>query len=260
MNKTIFFFWYQGIENAPIIVKKCLKSWKYYNPSWEVVFLDKNNYLLFLSLYDISIMNYIRNNKNFSLYKISDILRLLLLFTNGGLWVDATCFCNDSLDNWLPLFINERFFVFNNFTPINKKISNWFIYSEKRHYMIEKWKIKSLEYFNDFPKQFNDNYFIFHDIFENLCNNDPKFSSYYDKIPKNTQNDYLMYFNFDKRRDLYIESNGFLSPVTEEIKNMVVKKEKYLFKLSHKCILPSNEELNSSILYYLFSTIDTKQT
>jgi mannosyltransferase OCH1-like enzyme len=143
MNKTIFFFWYQGIENAPIIVKKCLKSWKYYNPSWEVVFLDKNNYLLFLSLYDISIMNYIRNNKNFSLYKISDILRLLLLFTNGGLWVDATCFCNDSLDNWLPLFINERFFVFTPFL-----ISNAVFHSKKNKKIS---KVNSGNYTHDGP-------------------------------------------------------------------------------------------------------------
>jgi mannosyltransferase OCH1-like enzyme len=250
MIKKIYIFWYQGINNSPIIVKKCILSWVYYNQDWEIIILDKTNYHIYTDL---------RYKNNMTFYRFSDFLRLSILQNYGGLWVDATCFCNDSLDKWLTLFINERFFVFNNLTPINKKISNWFIYSEKGHYMIEKWKIKSLEYFNDFPKQFNDNYFIFHDIFEDLCNNDPQFSSYYDKIPKNTQNDYLMYFNFDKRKDLYIESKGFLSPVTEEIKNMIVKKEKYLFKLSHKCILPSYEELNNSILYYLFSTIDTKQ-
>lgn len=36
--KKIWFLWYQGLSEAPLVVKKCYESWKKYNPDWEVIF------------------------------------------------------------------------------------------------------------------------------------------------------------------------------------------------------------------------------
>ena len=41
--KHIFILWFQGFENAPFIVKKCLESWKLKNPTWKIIELDDNN-------------------------------------------------------------------------------------------------------------------------------------------------------------------------------------------------------------------------
>ena len=32
--------WYQGLDRAPLVVKKCVESWIRENPGWDVVVLD----------------------------------------------------------------------------------------------------------------------------------------------------------------------------------------------------------------------------
>lgn len=36
--------WWQGINNAPALVKKCVNILKMRSPDYEVTFLDKDNY------------------------------------------------------------------------------------------------------------------------------------------------------------------------------------------------------------------------
>jgi len=251
MIKNIYFLWFQGMDLAPVVVKHCLTSWKYYNPTWNIIIIDRHNYQNFVdSQWNIILHEISRDCPS---YRFSDIIRLMLLSRYGGLWVDATCFCNMSLDSWLPKLLKETdVFLFDNLTPINKKISNWFIYSEKGHYMIKMWLYLALKCYEK-DIEFVEDYFLFHDLFEYLCERDPKFSNIFDSIPRTGQNDTVMYFNFDKRTDLYVHSDGFLRPVTEEIRKIITQKQKYLFKLSHKCVWPENIE--GTVASFLFSTI-----
>ena len=143
MNKNIFILWFQGFENSPEIIKKCIQSWKYYNPDWNIVLIDDNNLMNYVNL-----KNYIPNIDNKSIEKchLSDIIRSILLKLYGGLWVDTTTFCNKPLNDWLPNYINEGFFAFEKPGP-DRLISNWFLYSEKNNYIIDKWCNKTLEYY-----------------------------------------------------------------------------------------------------------------
>jgi mannosyltransferase OCH1-like enzyme len=50
MIKTIFILWFQGFDNAPIIVKKCVDSWKHYNPDWNIILLDHTNLCKYIDL------------------------------------------------------------------------------------------------------------------------------------------------------------------------------------------------------------------
>ena len=34
---TIYILWFQGFDNAPLLVKNCVQSWKHYNPDWNIV-------------------------------------------------------------------------------------------------------------------------------------------------------------------------------------------------------------------------------
>ena len=43
MIKNIFICWFQGFDNAPEIVKNCLKSWYHYNPDWNIIEIDDNS-------------------------------------------------------------------------------------------------------------------------------------------------------------------------------------------------------------------------
>jgi len=236
MYKTIYFFWYHGIANAPLIVRKCLKSWIFYNHDWKIVVLDKDNYNDYSNLvYD----------GKMSLTKFSDFLRLSILIKYGGLWVDATSFCNKSLDDWLP----EEIFIFDNFN-LTYNISIWFIYSEPNHFLIKKWYNSCLTCNN---KEYLENYFFFNIIFDELCNEDSEFKKTWNNITKINQNNNLMYFNLNNCKNLHIKSNGFLEPITDFIKEIILNKKKYLFKLSYKY----DEEIKKdSILCFLFSTIE----
>ena len=97
MIKTIYILWFQGFDNAPEIVKKCVQSWKYYNPDWTIILLDNTN----LNNY-ITLENYIIDihNKNINHTALSDIIRVIFLKLYGGLWVDSTTFCNRPLNEW----------------------------------------------------------------------------------------------------------------------------------------------------------------
>jgi len=48
--KIIWILWFQGIDNAPYVIRKCIDSWKLHNPSWKIVFLDENNYSKYIDI------------------------------------------------------------------------------------------------------------------------------------------------------------------------------------------------------------------
>lgn len=105
MIKNIFICWFQGVDNAPDIVKNCIASWKYYNNDWNIILLDNTNIIHYVNL-----NNYVNTqDKNINPTALSDIIRIILLKKYGGLWVDATTFCNKPLNEWLPDVIKEGF-------------------------------------------------------------------------------------------------------------------------------------------------------
>ena len=118
--------WFQGWDEAPPVCKLCLESWVHYNPDWKVHKLSLTN-----------ILNYVPKEKFDKIMKVeswthrSDLVRIYLLANYGGLWVDATNFCNKPLKSWLKptLFVNDCWFVMDenqNILTIN------FMYADKK--------------------------------------------------------------------------------------------------------------------------------
>jgi len=173
MIKDIYILWFQGFNNAPVIVKDCLFSWKHYNPHWNVIELDNSN----LDKY-VDISEY----RHINLTALSDIVRVFILNKFGGLWVDATTFCNKPLDSWLQLYINEGFFTFSwTDKSIYHKITSWFIYSEKNIYLIRELESAVIKYFKDYNKP--QQYFWLHRLFGIKYMSDEQFKMIYDKVP-----------------------------------------------------------------------------
>ena len=141
MIKNLFIYWDSGFKNSPLIVKKCLQSWKKKNMNWNIHILSDDNLIKYIDLkkhIDIS-------NKNISKAHLADIIRLLLLEKYGGCWCDATTYCNISLDKWLFKYINNGFFAFSNPGP-DRMLSNWFLYSEKNNYIVIEWRKYIINY------------------------------------------------------------------------------------------------------------------
>jgi hypothetical protein len=63
---------------------------------------------------------------------LSDVIRLLLLHEYGGVWADATLYCNSPLDHWLNPFLGSGFFAFANPGP-DRRLAAWFIASAENN-------------------------------------------------------------------------------------------------------------------------------
>ena len=237
MNKTIYILWFQGFDTAPDVVKKCVASWKHYNRDWKIILLDNKN----LHKY-VRIENYINiKNKNINYTALSDIVRIILLKTLGGLWVDSTTFCNKPLNDWLPQYIQEGFFAFDKPGP-DRLLSTWFIYSDKDNYIINKW-LQSVQQYYTIHNTPHTYYWVHH-LFGNLYNSDNIFRAHWDNVPKLSANylgpHYLL--------------NRMFQRINSDIKNKIDNKSIPLYKLTYKRKFP---RLDVSLnVYYLYSTIN----
>lgn len=120
--RTIWLLWFQGLENAPLIVQKCVVSWITKNPNWDVIVLDKHSLKKYIDYSDESF-------PNLGLAGKSDLIRLSLLAEYGGVWVDATTFCVKPLDSWINEASSSGFFAFEKPGP-DRLIASWFLASE----------------------------------------------------------------------------------------------------------------------------------
>lgn len=84
----VYVFWWQGESEAPEVVRMCINSIRK-NCDMEVICLSKDNFLNYVDIPDYIIAK--AQNGIMSLAHFSDILRFLLLYEKGGVWIDATC-------------------------------------------------------------------------------------------------------------------------------------------------------------------------
>lgn len=110
-NAPIWICWWSGEENAPELVKQCVKSIYKNAGNHSVHMISKKNYKCYLN-----IPNYILEKAEkgeMKLAHLSDYIRVCLLEKYGGLWLDATLFLSKN--------ISEEFFEY----PIYTCKSNW---------------------------------------------------------------------------------------------------------------------------------------
>jgi hypothetical protein len=121
MPRTVWFFWSQGLREAPQVVRKCYESWTERNPGWRVVVLDKQRLAEFASAdYEAGPVGRLPGRLQ------ADLARLDLLARHGGVWADATCFCVQPLDDWLLPCLPSGFFAFDRPGP-DRLLSTWFL-------------------------------------------------------------------------------------------------------------------------------------
>lgn len=88
----IWSFW-SGPMNQ--VVEKSIESWRHYNPTYEIIMLNKNNLHKYCNV-NIAELPIAASNDT----KFSDYVRLNVLAQHGGIWLDATCICHQSFD-WI---------------------------------------------------------------------------------------------------------------------------------------------------------------
>lgn len=90
-SNCIWVCWWQGMDQAPEIVKACVESIKRNSGNHPVIVLTEENYKQY-----VDIPQWIEEKKRKGIItrtNYSDLLRLSLLAKHGGMWLDATFYC-----------------------------------------------------------------------------------------------------------------------------------------------------------------------
>lgn len=99
VDEPVWVFWWTGEENAPEIVKACIRSIRRNANKHRVIVIDRSN----ISEY-VRLPEYIdekHNQGKISHAAYADILRITLLAEYGGVWIDATVFLSQPLPDVL---------------------------------------------------------------------------------------------------------------------------------------------------------------
>lgn len=106
--------WWQGLDSAPDIVKRCVESIYRYVPkdSAQIHFITFDNYMEYAGFSQIVVDRY--NAGRISLTHLTDILRVQLLNMYGGMWIDATYFISD---NRIADIINDEAYTVKTVIP-----------------------------------------------------------------------------------------------------------------------------------------------
>lgn len=100
-TRCIWTAWLQGEENAPEVIQLTLSSIRKYANGYDVIVLNERNIKDYIDVPEIVIKKHydgIIGNAHFS-----DIIRMIVLKTYGGLWLDATMLLHEP--------ISERIFT-----------------------------------------------------------------------------------------------------------------------------------------------------
>lgn len=143
--KRIWMLWLQGLEDAPLVVKECHRAWKHQNKNWDVIFLDRTTLGQYIDISDV-----LAKQSKMSEQAVADIIRLRLLTQYGGVWADATSYCQVPLDDWLGDYTETGFFAFGN-SRTERLLANWFLVASPGNYLMSHWEQLATSYLINNP-------------------------------------------------------------------------------------------------------------
>ena len=237
--RRIWVMWWQGVNNAPALVKKCVNILKQKSPDYEVTFLDKNNYQEY-----VQIPSYITDKFNgggISIANYSDVIRMALLYQYGGYWIDSTVLL---LDGWDKDYSNLPFFsIKNHLTYIDGAVSKFrfatfFMYSKKhntfflliRDFLYAYWKRQNRTI----------DYMLIDYVMLLICQHNKEFQKMLDQVPYTNENVHTL-------------RNHMGEEYTPE-SFMELTKNTQIFKLTYKdFLIPKVKGVKHTIMQYFLN-------
>jgi len=130
--KIIWTFW-EG--DTTDLVKKCMNTWKKYNPDYKIIILNRENMKEYIQ--DVDVFNLRFSD---SPARISDFARLNVLSKFGGVWVDATCIITESFE-WFPNYEYIGYYTrIDKNSEEFKNIESWFFACIPGSSFVSKWR------------------------------------------------------------------------------------------------------------------------
>lgn len=223
----IWVCWLQGEENAPEIVKACLRQMRRMQPDMRLIVVTRDNLTQYVHIPEYILKKWcggVITNTHFS-----DILRVCLLYEHGGIWLDSTAFLMEPLREEI---LNAPFFAFHSRLYLHKypKIldcNNWFLVSQKKHPLIAGIRALLFAYWQKENRAVH--YFFYHLLFDLMTQNNSFYAAEWAKVP-------LLYDDCSELAEKLTEP--YNPQIWEEIKS-----RSPLQKLSYKYQTPETDVL-----------------
>lgn len=161
-SNKVWICWFQGMEQAPELVKKCYRSVRDNMPNKEIILITSDNLKQYVQFPEYIIDKWEKGQITHT--HMTDLLRLELLIRYGGLWLDATVFCSG---NNIPDYMTDSDLFFfqclkpgrDGHTHIN---SSWLISAKTNNKILMAVRDLCYEYW----KKHNSliDYFLLHDF------------------------------------------------------------------------------------------------
>ena len=176
-HNIIWTCWWQGIENAPQLVKKCIENMHKYANGYEVVVIDSHNLAQYIQLPDYIITKHAEGIIPHAHF--SDLIRLVLLEQYGGIWIDSTILLTGSLPDYIT---NSDLFFFRSASNAGHTlICNPFIAAKPHHPIIESMLQLLFAYWKQESKLVS--YSIFHLFFAIAVETNPINKQSWERVP-----------------------------------------------------------------------------
>jgi hypothetical protein len=175
LSNKVWWCWLQGEEDAPELCKANLNSLRKNLKGRDIIVITEDNWSDYIDLPDYIIEKYKKGI--ITRTHFSDILRVQLLVTHGGTWIDSSVLCT----GYDEKFFDKSLFVFNNFLKEDKSMvcSSWFITSESNNQILTLTRDLLFEYWK--RNKILINYYLFHIMFTIATE---KYSDEWKKVPR----------------------------------------------------------------------------
>lgn len=128
-SKKVWICWFQGIENAPAIVRKCVDSVIHNLCDREVIIITEKNYKNYVEFPQYIVEKWRAGNITDT--HMTDLMRLELLLKYGGTWIDATVLCTSPSEQIPAYFFDSDLFMYQALKPgrdgESMFISSWYM-------------------------------------------------------------------------------------------------------------------------------------
>ena len=170
----VHIYWAQGIQHAPTVVRVCQAALSRRHRPDDVVVLDDNLLPHYVDL-PPRVLRRTFDDKT----KLSDVLRLELLWRYGGVWMDATCLPRQRVLDVVPDLLPSGFFAFT-YRPA--RISSWFLASAPGNPVVAMVREAQFVHWEHNEKPLG--YYVLHHLFESLYHLDEGFRAAYAPTPR----------------------------------------------------------------------------
>lgn len=195
LTNTIWVLWLQGEEQMPEIVKRCYQSLRHYCKNFEIRLLTESNMKEYIELPDRIVSQYASGYIPIALF--SDLIRIELLATYGGIWIDSTVLLTGNIPK--EILASEVFFYQTSKLEYFANIcSSWFIFCKQpNNYIIHSIRNTLYEYWE--KERYPINPFMFHLTISALYEIDDRFRGEWEKMPYLcNMNPHVLWFSADK--------------------------------------------------------------